>query len=129
MSEDNKLLEQAVAEAMATPEPTQEENTQKPYLFETVGPTMGRKNFFRTGVKKKPDNTPKMVDGTVVDLHKPRTVINRFTKKPEIVGVPIAVKGIDMFDKTYHNGVLMTKAERDKLSWEEIEASNKVIKN
>lgn len=126
MSEDNQLLEQAVAEAMATPEPIQPD--RKPYLFEVVGPTMGKKNFFRTGIKKKPDNTPKMVDGTVIELHKPRSVVNRFTRKVEVVGVPISVKGIDLMDKTYHNGVLMTKAERDKLSWEEIEASNKVIK-
>lgn len=123
--EVSETLQKAVEEAYATPEPAPVE--REPYFFEKVGLTRGRKNFFRTGTKTRPDNLAKIVDNQVVELHKPRTVINRFTKKPEIVGVPIAVKDEKSNLKFWTDKGLVTNAENYKF-WEDREAFNKVIK-
>jgi hypothetical protein len=133
MTEEQKTTEQLLQEAMAKAN----ENLMnvpeeaKPKTFaETYGlrPLNRGNTFFPKGFNLLPDLLPKMVDNKVVELHKPRTVIGR-NGKPRIVGVPIMVAPVDLKDKSYHNGVLMTKAERDALSWEEIEASNKVVRN
>lgn len=125
MSEENKLLEQAVAEAMATPEPAKVE--REPYLHEKVGRIPLRGNKFPIGRKDKPELLQKVVGAEIVELHKPRTVINRFTKKPEVVGVPIKVKDEKAGLKYWTDKGLVTSAENYKF-WEDREAFNKVIK-
>ena len=123
--EVSESMQQAVETAMSMQEPVKEE--RKPYLFETVGRFKLGKNKFPVGTKKQPELLSKIVDGQIVELHKPRTVINRYTKKPEVVGIPIKVKDEKAALKYWTDAGLVTSAENYKF-WEDREAFNKVIR-
>lgn len=111
-TEEKSTLETAVKQALATPEPEQQE--RKPYLFETVGRTFLKGNKFPVGKKAQAELKPKVVNNQVVELHKPRTVVNHKTKTATIVGVSIMVKSYGHV-KFWHEGKLISKAEHDKL--------------
>lgn len=102
-TEDQKLMEQAVEKALATPVP-EEVNQKAPYLHQKVKFGFNRNlksNSFPVGQKPKPSNLPKLdASGEVVKLPN---------------GGDSLVKDYSNV-KFWYNGKLISKAEHDELT-------------
>ncbi len=131
MSEENlndQLLKDALEKSKVYQEELAKKELAKPkYLFEQLDrSTLNRgKTRFPQGVKTRPANLPKIVDGKVVELHKEHLVLDMYGNvmknykgEPKTTGVPIAVKDEVSMVKNWTDKGLVTQAENFK-TWEE----------